>query len=160
MMDDREFEQRARACMPKLFRICCAILPNAADREDAIQESLLRAWRYRRRLRNEQWFETWLARIVINECRDTLRRSRRNNAGELTEAIPAPEEDAPDPVLRDALYRLNSKLRLPLMLHYLEGYKLEEIARMTATPVGTLKHRMHRARQLLRAELEEGGYEW
>ena len=160
MIDEREFEQRARACMPKLFRVCCAILPNAADRDDAIQEALLRAWKYRVTLKNDAWFETWLVRIVINECKDTLRRGRRNPQAELTETIPAPQADAPDPVLRDALYRLDVKLRLPLVLHYLEGYKQDEIARMTGTPVGTLKHRLRRAKDMLRAELEKGGYDW
>ena len=159
MMDQREFEQRARACLPKLFRVCCAILPDAGDREDAIQEALLRAWKRRGTLREVAYFETWLVRIVINECRDTLRRRKRSATVELSEIIPAPQAEAPDPVLQQALYRMDVKLRLPLVLQYLEGYKIEEIAKMTGTPVGTLKHRMRRAKDMLRAELLKGGYE-
>lgn len=160
MMDEREFEQRARACMPKLFRVCCAILPRSADREDAIQEALLRAWRYRLTLRENAFFETWLVRIVINECRSTLRRRRRNAEVELTDTVPAPQQAVPDLALREALYRLDVKLRLPLVLHHMEGYKWEEIAKMTGTPVGTLKHRVRRGMDLLRADLEKGGCEW
>lgn len=160
MMDEQEFEQRARACMPKLYRVCCAVLPLSADREDAIQEALLRAWRCRRTLREDAHFETWLVRIVINECRDALRRRKRNATVELTELVPAPDANAPDPELRDALYRLDVKLRLPLVLHHMEGYKIDEIVNMTGTPAGTLKHRLLRAKDMLRAELEKGGYEW
>ena len=158
-MDEREFEQRARACMPKLHRIACAILLRSDDREDAIQEALLRAWRYRTRLREDAYFETWLVRILINECKDILRRRRRTNAVELTEHIPAPEQNVPDPVLRQALFSLDVKLRLPLVLRYLEGYKIEEIAQMTRTPVGTLNHRLRTAKDRLRIALEKGGYE-
>ena len=157
MMDEREFERRTRACKEKLFRICCAILPNAADREDAIQEALIKAWRGRDALRDESLFETWLVRIAINECRSVLRWRRRHETTELTEVIPTPEP--PDPMLRDALFSLDVKLRLPLTLHYVEGYTLEETARLVGVPMGTLKHRLRRAKDALRAALEKGGYE-
>ncbi|MDO4355032.1 MAG: RNA polymerase sigma factor [Clostridia bacterium] len=157
-MDEQEFIRRTQACSQKLYWISRAILPNWADCDDAIQEAMLRAWRKRNTLREEAYFETWLVRIVINECKSALHRGRRNATTELTEAVPAPEEPAPDPVLRDALYRLDEKLRLPLVLHYLEGYKVEEIARLTGTPVGTVKHRLRRAKDQLKEELEKGGY--
>ena len=157
MMDEREFERRVRACRQKLFRICFAILPNAADREDAIQEALIKAWRRRDSLRDESLFETWLVRIAINECKSALRWRKRHETTELTEIIPAPEP--PDPALRDALFSLDVKLRLPLTLHYVEGYTLEETARLTGVPLGTLKHRLRRAKTELQTALQKGGYE-
>ncbi len=157
MMDEREFERRARACEQKLFRVCCAMLPNAADREDAIQEALIRAWRKRDTLRDESLFETWLVRIVINECKTALRWRRRHETEELTELIPAPEP--PDPALHDALFRLDAKLRLPLVLRYVEGYTHEETAKLIGVPLGTLKHRLQRAKAALRDALRKGGYE-
>ncbi|MBQ8954078.1 MAG: RNA polymerase sigma factor [Clostridia bacterium] len=157
MMDEREFERRTRACREKLFRICCAILPNPADREDAIQEALIKAWQRRGALRDEALFETWLVRIAINECKGALRWQRRHETAELTELIPAPEP--PDPALHEALFSLDVKLRLPLTLRYVEGYTLEETARLAGVPMGTLKHRLRRAKDALRAALEKGGYE-
>lgn len=157
MMDEREFERRARACRQRLFRICCAILPGAADREDAIQEALIKAWRKRGTLRDDSLFETWLARIAINECKNILRRRKRHETEELSELIPAPEP--PDPALRDALFHLDAKLRLPLVLHYAEGYTIEETAKLAGVPMGTLKHRLQRAKAALRDALEKGGYE-
>ena len=156
MMDEREFERRARACEKKLFHVCCAILPDAADREDAIQEALIKAWRKRSTLRDESLFETWLVRIVINECKAVLRRQKRRETEELTERIPAPEP--PDRTLHDALFSLDEKLRLPLTLRYIEGYSMEETAKLTGVPSGTLKHRLQRAKAALREALEKGGY--
>ena len=72
MMDERGFERRCRACEQRLFRVCYAMLPEKADREDAIQEALIKAWRKRGTLRDEALFETWLVRIAINECKIAL----------------------------------------------------------------------------------------
>ncbi len=157
MMDEREFERRVRAYTQRLFRICCAILPHAADREDAIQEALVKAWRKKDTLRDDSLFETWFVRIAINECKSALRRKKRHETVELTETIPAPEP--PDPALRDALFQLDVKLRLPLTLHYVEGYTQEETAKLIGVPIGTLKHRLRRAKTELQALLKKGGYE-
>ena len=157
MMDEREFERRVCACRQKLYRVCCAILPDTADREDAIQEALIRAWRKKHTLRDESLFETWLTRIVINECRNVLRQRKRHETAELTELIPAPAP--PDRALHDALFSLDVKLRLPLTLHYVEGYTHEETARLIGIPLGTLKHRVQRAKAALRDALQKGGYE-
>lgn len=159
MMDEREFERRARACTQRLFRICYTILPDSADRDDAIQEALIKAWKKRGTLREEAYFETWLVRIAINECKSVLRRRKRSATVELLESMPAPEAEMPDPTLRDALRHLDVKLRLPLMLHHCEGYTMEEVAQMTGVPLGTLKCRLRQARMQLRDELEKGGFE-
>ena len=57
--------------------------------------------------------------------------------------------------MRDELARLPEKLRLPLLLHYLEGFPLEEVARMLRLPVGTVKSRLHQGRRALRLQLEK-----
>lgn len=159
MMDEREFERRARACTQKLFRICYTILPDSADRDDAIQEALIKAWRKRSTLRETAYFETWLVRISINECKSILRRKKRNATLELLESVPTPEPELPDSTLHNALHRLDVKLRLPLELHYCEGYTLDEVSKLTGVPLGTLKYRMRQARLRLKDELEKGGYE-
>ena len=145
-MDEREFEQRVRACTQKLFRICYAILPERADRDDAIQEALIKAWRRRGTLRDLALFETWLTRIAINECKNILRRRKHASTAELDESIPA---------ARDALRSLDLKLRLPMVLHYVDGYTIAETARILGVPTGTIKHRLQRARTILKEQLKE-----
>ena len=74
-MDKHEFSMRVIACENRLYRISTAILGNTFDRDDAVQETLLKAWANLSTLREEKHFETWLIRILINECRTVDRKS-------------------------------------------------------------------------------------
>lgn len=69
MMDERYFTQKLLDSEAMLYRIACTLLRNEEDRRDALQETALKAWRARGQLRNEQYFTTWLVRILMNECR-------------------------------------------------------------------------------------------
>lgn len=154
MMDEREFERRARACTDKLFRVCYVILPERADRDDAIQEALIKAWRKRGTLKDTAVFEGWLMRIAINECRNVLRRKKRTPTAVLDEMIPT-NDSIPDLALHDALRNLDVGLRMPVVLHYIEGYTIQETARLLGLPLGTAKHRLKRAKSILKERLGE-----
>lgn len=151
-MTRAEFIRRARACERRLYRVARTMLPGEADCEDAVQEALLRAWARLDTLREEAYFETWLIRILINQCRTFYRRRPRPEA-ELPEDIPCPETfDSP---LLEAMKRLPRKLELTIELHYIEGYGVRECAKLTGVPEGTVKWRLSRARALLKQELGE-----
>lgn len=150
-MDEREFSERAAALERRLYRVCFALLRCDADCADAVQEALLKAWRALPWLRREEYFETWLTRIAINECRRILRM--RRHALELDARLPAPEP--PDVGLRDALMALDVQLRLPVVLHYVNGFDIAETARILHLPQGTVKSRLYRARARLRELMSE-----
>ena len=150
MMDEQAFTQSVTRSRDKLFRISYAILRNEQDCADALQEALLRAWANVGKLREERYFDTWLVRILINECKRLCAARRRHRVAP-ADAGPPPE----DPELGDALKALDEKYRLPIVLHYLEGYSLEEIAWLLRIPAGTVKSRMHAGRRALKAMLEE-----
>lgn len=76
-MDKDEFSRQARDATQSLYRVACAYLASPPDRDDAVQEALLRAWEKRRTLREEQYFKTWLTRILIRVCVDMQRRKKR-----------------------------------------------------------------------------------
>ena len=142
-----DFTTRVRACERRLYRVARTMLPRECDCEDAVQEALLRAWDRLDTLREEKYFETWLMRILINQCR-TFYRRRPPAPAELTENIPQPEpEDAP---LLEALMGLPQKLRAALELHYIEGYSIAETARILRLPEGTVKWRLSRGRAQLK----------
>ncbi len=153
-MDEMEFARRVRACTDRLFRVCYALLPERADREDAIQEALIKAWRRIGTLKDEAAFEGWLTRIAINECKSALRRRRRRPEAEMCESIPA-RDSIPDLALHDALMGLELKLRMPVVLHYVEGFTLQQTAKLLRLPPGTAKRRLKQARLLLKAQLKE-----
>ncbi len=152
-MTEKQFSERALACAERLHRISYLILGREADCEDAVQEALMRAWLNMGRLRDEAYFETWLIRILINESKRILRGRARHPSVEIPESLPAP--DPPDPALRDAVLSLDSGLRIPIVLHYLEGYGMAEIAAMLGLPESTIKYRLRRGRELLRQRLGE-----
>ena len=156
-MDEKTFEERILLLEPKLYRTAYAILWNDADVADAMQECILKAWQKLGFLKDEERFEAWTARILINACRDLQRRNKHNPLpleGDIgIEAVP--QEDAADLGLREALHALPPKYRLPLLLHHMDGYTLAEIAPMLRVPVGTLKGRLYEARKQLKTLLEK-----
>ena len=153
-MNRAEFTARVQALTDRLYRISYGQLAEEQDRRDAVQEALLKAWTNLPRLRREEYFETWLIRILLNECHN-LQRRRRDSA---------PLEDAPEPVgpdfdgdavVRDAVRALPEKLRVVTILYYMEGYHTREIARILRVPTETIKSRLKRARAALKQALEE-----
>ena len=152
-MTDKQFSERALACAGRLHRISYLILGREADCEDAVQEALMRAWLHISSLREESYFETWLIRILINESRRILRQRLKHPTDEIPESLPAPEP--PDRALHDALLSLEAKLRIPIILHHLEGYSVREIAGMLSIPEATVKYRLRRGRELLKLQLKE-----
>ena len=80
-VDARTFQTEALKIEKLLYHISYAMLRNESDCEDAVQEAVLRAWQRLPGLQNPQFFETWLTRIVINECKSQLRRRSRSGAG-------------------------------------------------------------------------------
>ncbi len=150
-MNRTDFILRVRGCERRLYRVARTMLRSDADCEDAVQEALLKAWSKLGSLREEQFFETWLIRILINECKNIYRRRPRAQE-ELPESLAAPPADGE---LMDALMNLPPKFRIPMELHYIEGYGIAEISRMLRIPDGTVKWRLSRGRALLKTELGE-----
>ncbi len=155
MMDKNEFTAAVLAAEPTLYRVAKSMLGSEHDCADAAQQAILHAWERLDTLRRPQYFKTWLVRILINECTAIL-RLRQHAAPytpELAETIPAPiSDDHSD--LYAALLALDEKLRLPVVLYYLEGFKTREIAGMLGIPEGTVKSRLRTAREQLRKTLE------
>ena len=153
-VEDQAFEDAVRRLEPRLYRTAMAILWNDADVADAMQECILRAWQKRHTLRDESKLDGWIIRILVNECH-SLQRRNRNRPLPLAEGVEAPSAQPADTGLRDALRALPEKFRLPLLLHHLDGYPLEEVARMLRLPESTVRGRIFQARKRLKALLRE-----
>ena len=145
-MDERGFTNSVHQHRDMLFRVAYTILHNSEDCADVLQESLLKAWQRLDTLREDARFRGWMIRIVVNCSRDMLRRNKVR-ISELTENIPAPQ--AEDTHVDEALQLLDERLRLPIVLHYMEGMSLREIADALRLPQGTVKNRMYRGRDKL-----------
>ena len=150
MMEERPFTQKLLESEPMLYRIACALLRSETDRQDAMQETALKAWKNRASLREEQYFRTWISRIMVNECHNLHRKNSRYVPVEELPDRPAP--DSGEQETRLMLESLPEKQRVPLVLHYLEGFSLEEIARVQHISLALVKYRMHQTRKALRVE--------
>ncbi len=154
-VDEKTFEQAVLRLEPKLYRTAYAVLWNDADAADAMQECIVKAWRKLDSLRDESRFDAWVTRILLNECRNCQRRNRHRALSLDEAACAASREEPPDLGLREALRELPEPLRIPLLLHHMDGYSLEEISTMLRLPVSTLKGRLYEARRQLKKLLEK-----
>lgn len=132
-----------------MYHICHAYLESPADQADAVQEALIKAWQKRNTLHDEAQFRPWLIRILRNQCKDMLKKRKRESLyplAEETALVPGPEPDAP---VIEAIAHLKAEQRLVIHLHYLQGCSLSEMAVLLQVPVGTVKSRMRSARKAL-----------
>jgi RNA polymerase sigma-70 factor (ECF subfamily) len=148
-----DFSVRVMDMKKTLYHVACGILRSEADREDAVQECILKAWEKLDSLKSDSAFRSWIIRILINECYNIGRaESKIVLMDELPETA-AP--DVSDPDLKDALARLDEIYRVPVLLFYMEGFSLKEIAGILQVPEGTVKSRLFAGRKKLREYLGE-----
>lgn len=158
--DEEAFDALARQVGDRCMAIASWILRDADLAEDAVQATLLRAWRDLRTLRDAERFEPWLHRILTNECYAEARRRRRSSAN--IRLLPTERAVVEDGVLtvhdRDQLERAFRRLTLEqrsvLVFHHAVGLPLPEVAARLGIPLGTAKSRLHHATAALRASLE------
>ncbi len=154
-MNDNEYMRRVRAIEGRLYRVAQGILWREADSVDAVQEAVFRGWLKKDRLNDADKLEPWLTRILINQCRDMLRRRRREPAA-LSADVPREDTTCEDLQLRIALQALPEKYRLPLLLHHMQGYSVAETAAILRLTKSLTVSRLHQARRALRNLLEGG----
>lgn len=155
-MENEQFAQAILGMEDTLYRITAAQLPQRADREDAVQETLRKAWEKRKTLREEKYLQTWVIRILLNECHTIQRRMKRTVP---VYDLPAVQTAKEDTGLKDALTQLDEKYRMPLMLYYLEGCSVKQTAQILRLPQGTVKTRLDRGRKALKDLLNEEVFE-
>jgi RNA polymerase sigma-70 factor (ECF subfamily) len=156
---DREaFAILAGAQLGRLVGTASLVLHGSASADDAAQETLVRAWRDLRRLRDPDRFGPWLHRLLIRACQDQLRRTRHEiPAGELIVerggmTDPTASFGERDEIDR-GLRRLTDDQRIVVVLRYYADLSEADIAQALGVPRGTVKSRLHRALSSLRAEL-------
>lgn len=152
-MEKQAFAERAQAMRTRLYRTAYGYLGNPHDSLEAVDEAIFQGYRARRSLREPQYFETWLTRILIHICYKQLRRSGRE---QVTDQLPPAAQETFDHLpLHEAVRQLPESLRQVIVLRYFTGLTLAETAQALEIPQGTVVTRQRRALALLRVELEE-----
>ena len=140
------------------FRLARAILLDDGEAEDAVQEASLSAWRRRSSLRDMDRFDAWFDRILVNQCRDQLRKRRRAVKVAAPpigfEAPATPPETGTDADLDRAIDALDVDHRIVVLMRYWQDRTVDDIAGRLGIPAGTVKSRLHNALKHLRGHLE------
>lgn len=152
-MDKQEFARRVTQMQGSLYRVAASYLRGESDRLDAVSEAIARAWEKRETLRDEALFSTWMTRILIRVCVDIQRRQKRMTPVDTLPETPTGEDSCA--ALREAVDSLPQKLRTMVVLYYMEGYEVLEVARIIGTTKGAVCAGLSRAREKLRAMLGE-----
>lgn len=153
-MDKTTFTQKVLESEQTLYRVAMSMLQNDADCEDAVQETILMAYKKLNTLRNEEYFKTWLVRILINNCKKIIKKkSRFVPIEELAEQSTLDDTQCSE--VRLALDKLQPKIRAVMVMKYIEGFSVKEIKSILKIPDGTVKSRLARGRELLGLELDK-----
>ena len=131
-----------------VYKLCLIMLKNHADAADAAQETFITYMDKSPLFTGAEKEKAWLMQVAANKCRDMLRiRSRTAPLDEaVIDSLAADEEESH---LLELLTELPEKIRLVVTLHYIEGYKVDEIAEMTGKSSSAIKMRLSKGRKLL-----------
>lgn len=133
-----------------VYRLAFSYLRSPQDAEDAVQTIFLKLIEGKGRPENGKE-KAFLTQITVNYCRDVLRSSWRKRIVPLDETIPFEQKE--DRELFDAVMSLSEKYRIPVYLHYYEGYSFSEIGAFLKISPSGVSMRMHRARNILKKQL-------
>lgn len=133
-----------------LYGTAIRLLRNEADVADVLQETTLIAYEKITDLRKPQYFNTWLYRILLNECHKFLRKE--NKTLEYLEIDSGYEDNHSSLELADLLGELAIIYRVPLTLYYYSGFSIREISELLGEPEGTIKSKLFRGKALLKKE--------
>ncbi len=152
-MNHEEFAKRVEAVRTKLYKTALTYLGSEALALDAVDEAVYKALCGKWRLSQPEFFDTWITRILINECHNELRRQKRfYPLEELPETVAQEFDSLP---LKEALRRLPKELKDVIILRFFGGFSVAETAQTLHIPPGTVATRQRKALQMLRLELSE-----
>ena len=160
--DESAFTKLIMRHKEKVKNLCYVTLGDSDSIDDIMQDVFINVYKHLDSFRFEAKFSTWLYRITVNKCRDFLRKKKVrsvfvpiDNQYNLHSKNPRLDHEPDLPhLLNAAIERLPEKLKLPLIMRDVEGFSYKEIAEKLQLEIGTVKSRIFRARETLRALLE------
>ena len=134
-----------------LYRLCIVMLRNTADAEDAVQDTFITYMEKSPPFNDSEHEKAWLLKVASNKCKNVLKYRNRHFA-EPAEVLDAIAERTPDSRILESLMELPEKYRSIMHLHYIIGYKVEEIADITGLKSSAVKMRLQKGRKILAEE--------
>ncbi|MDC7290998.1 sigma-70 family RNA polymerase sigma factor [Blautia schinkii] len=139
-----------------MYKVARGILNNDEDVADAIQDTILTCFEKMNTLKKPEYFKTWMIRILINECNKILRHYRGINIREEMPEISDSDKSLAEFEFKEMLELVEEKYRVVLILYYVEGFKIADIAEILKLNESTVKTRLTRARSHIRQVYADG----
>ena len=146
-----------------VFRLAYSVLMNRAAAEDAVQDMFIKIIGKVPELGDRAQEKAWISRVIVNQCKDQLRKRKLRLYTPLEEvleqsgsdlSVPGPEESGGIGLLQMVL-SLGEKYREPLILHYFEGFSIEEVSSILGIGQSAVKMRLSRGREMVKKRMEE-----
>ncbi|RMD00173.1 sigma-70 family RNA polymerase sigma factor [Clostridium autoethanogenum] len=161
--DDKTFGKLMNLYKEKLYKIAFAYLKNEQNSLDAISETIYKSYININKLKEPQYFNTWIIKILINSCKDILKKNKKvvyideydKIDGEKEEVLETELKIASNIDLYNAIDKLNEKFKSVIILKYLEDMTITQISEVLDFPEGTVKVYLRRALKILKIELGE-----
>ena len=155
MLDTAQFNAYAAKYMDTVFRLAFSMLKSPADADDVTQNVLLSLYRTDYQFESDDHVRSWLMKVTVNECRKVWRRPFRSheNIDDYAETLAFEDPSYRD--LFEAIMQLDRDKRTVIVLYYIEGYSIKEIAEILNVPAATIGTRLARARAKLAQYLKE-----
>lgn len=154
--DSVAFSQLMKQQGQSMYKVAKAILKNDEDVADAMQETALCCWEKIESLQKEEYFKTWLIRILINHCNAIYRKKSRYILSNLLPEVVAEEDAYANVEWMELLCCLSERYRIVIVLYYVEGFKVKEIAKILKISESAVKERMSVARKKLEKYYSQG----
>jgi RNA polymerase sigma-70 factor (ECF subfamily) len=148
----------------RLVRLAYTYVKDWLKAEDYVQEAFIKAFNAMEKLENKEEPFPWLARIVINECKSSFRKTLREI---ISEFLPEKKQESTEDLylrnvkeenIHKAVYGLPKHYSIPIMLFYFEEFSIHQISQTLNLNIGTVKSRLARGRKLLSNKIKEDGY--
>lgn len=140
----------------QLYVTAYAILKHEMDAEDAVCSAILKGYEHLEQLRNPRKFKPWMVTITKNEALKIRKKRLELPGNEMVEGMLKPVQDSHDE-LWEIVQSMKEEYRLVIVLFYYNDLSIRDIGRILDIPVGTVKSRLNRGRELLKNVLEEEG---
>ncbi|MBY0122111.1 sigma-70 family RNA polymerase sigma factor [Bacillus sp. S/N-304-OC-R1] len=157
--DDGAFYELMQIHKIQLLKIAFSYLRNEDDAMEALQEVTFRAYRSIHKVKEAQYFSTWLIRIMLNYCHDQAQKKKRIAENSLLDNLAETTDPNQTLEIQEALEKIDSRCREVIILKYYHDLRIKDIAEILESPESTIKTWLYKGLKALRSQMEDrSGY--
>ncbi|MEH7343519.1 sigma-70 family RNA polymerase sigma factor [Bacillus sp. JJ1532] len=153
--DDGAFYELMQIHKIRLLKIAFSYLRNEEDALEALQEVTFRAYRSIHKVKEAEYFSTWLIRIMLNYCHDQARKKKRIADTGLLENLAETVDHSQTLEIQEALLKIDSRSREVIILKYYHDLRIKDIAEILESPESTIKTWLYKGLKALRNQMED-----